>query len=202
MKREEKNQLSRQKILESAIREFGEHGYGMGSINSICSDGDISKGALYHHFKDKDQVYLMCVGECFDALVSHLRRHLEQEGEDAKGRLERYFDARMEFFRENPLYQRIFCEVVISPPGHLADEIRKTKEAFDELNVEILGRFLEQALLRPDVTKEEVIETFGQYQDFVNAGYRASDMGRETREEHEQRCRRALDILLYGVIKR
>ena len=53
MKREEKNQISRQRILESAAKEFAEKGYGLSSINVICAEGDISKGILYHYFKDK-----------------------------------------------------------------------------------------------------------------------------------------------------
>lgn len=70
MKREEKNQISRQRILESAAKEFAEKGYGLSSINVICAEGDISKGILYHYFKDKDELYLTCVQACFDGLTA------------------------------------------------------------------------------------------------------------------------------------
>ncbi|MEG1873185.1 MAG: TetR/AcrR family transcriptional regulator, partial [Ruthenibacterium sp.] len=61
MKRDEKNLASRRKILDSALAEFGANGYGLSSINTICSAGGISKGILYHYFKDKDELYLACV---------------------------------------------------------------------------------------------------------------------------------------------
>ncbi|MEG1748002.1 MAG: TetR/AcrR family transcriptional regulator, partial [Oscillospiraceae bacterium] len=72
MKRDEKNLISRRKILDSALAEFGTQGYGMSSVNTICTAGDISKGILYHYFRDKDELYLACVQELFDSLTEHL----------------------------------------------------------------------------------------------------------------------------------
>ncbi|HBR01472.1 MAG TPA: TetR/AcrR family transcriptional regulator, partial [Ruminiclostridium sp.] len=50
MKRDKKKLLSRRKILDSAFEEFGQQGYGLSSVNTICTAGDISKGILYHYF--------------------------------------------------------------------------------------------------------------------------------------------------------
>ena len=36
MKREEKNQQMRQRIMDSALMEFSKQGYGGSSINTIC----------------------------------------------------------------------------------------------------------------------------------------------------------------------
>ena len=44
MKREEKNLISRQKILENATREFARQGYGLSSVNTICNTGAFPKG--------------------------------------------------------------------------------------------------------------------------------------------------------------
>ena len=60
MKREEKNLQSRQRILEGALKEFSAKSYAEASLNNICNDNDISKGIIYHYFKDKDQLYLLC----------------------------------------------------------------------------------------------------------------------------------------------
>ena len=48
MKREEKNQLTRRRIMDSALAEFSKQGYGASSVNAICAAQDISKGIIYH----------------------------------------------------------------------------------------------------------------------------------------------------------
>lgn len=200
MKREEKNMLSRQKIMDSARREFAEKGYGLGSVNTICGGGGISKGILYHYFADKDELYLSCVRACFDGLTEHLRTWGRGGAGTVRERLDRYFAARLDYFSRHPEEQRLFCGAVISPPAQLREEIAALKAGFDSLNVEILDDILSGAALRPDVTRQEVIDTFRQYQDFVNARYQMADLTPAEIEERELDCRRAVLILLYGVL--
>ena len=58
MKRDEKNQQTRRRILDRALSEFSEKGYGGSSVNTICAVQGISKGIVYHYFENKDQLYL------------------------------------------------------------------------------------------------------------------------------------------------
>jgi len=98
MKREERNQISRQRILESAAKEFAEKGYGLSSINVICAEGDISKGILYHYFKDKDELYLTCIQDCFDGLTAYLKLALSKAEASVQAQLDQYFAARWDYF--------------------------------------------------------------------------------------------------------
>ena len=58
MKREEKHQQMRRRIMDSALAEFSGQGYGASSVNTICSAQGISKGIIYHYFKTKDELFL------------------------------------------------------------------------------------------------------------------------------------------------
>lgn len=202
MKREEKNQLTRRRILDSALTEFSKQGYGASSINQICAAPDLSKGIIYHYFDTKDDLFLACVEECFDRLTAYLTREMQSEQGSVEEQLEHCFTARTAFFRANPAYQRIFCEAVITPPAHLAEEIRARKQAYDALNVQILQHLLAPVALRADLTVEDVIELFRQFQDFTNSRQPTAEMSPEAFEAREQMCRRTLKVLLYGVIRR
>lgn len=70
------------------------------------------------------------------------------------------------------------------------------------MNIQILEHLLKPLPLRAPITKEEVIETFRQFQDFINAKYKISPTNPSEYELREENCRRALNILLYGVIER
>ena len=197
MKREEKNQQTKRRIMDSALAEFSAQGYGASSVNTICCAQGISKGIIYHYFNTKDDLFLACVKECFDLLTKYLTERMHTVRGNAEEQLRGYFTARMDFFSEHPIYQRIFCEAVVAPPAHLKSDIQKRKEKFDTLNIQILEQLLSQLPLRSHITRGEVIDTFRQFQDFINAKYQVAEF-----EAHEENCRRALDILLYGVIER
>ena len=196
MKREEKNQLTIRRIMDSALAEFAGKGYGASSVNTICAAQDISKGIIYHYFNTKDELYLACVEECFCKLTDFLAANSPMQG-TVEERLEGYFSNRMHFFSLYPVYQSIFCEAVISPPAHLVAEIGLKKKRFDDLNIHILEQLLQELPLQPGMTMEEVVETFRLFQDFFNATERTQDF--YLREGH---CKKALHILLYGVVCR
>lgn len=200
MKREEKNQQTKRRIMERALAEFSAQGYGASSINTICAAQDISKGIVYHYFETKDGLFLACVKECFQRLTAYIRENI-QNRDDTEGGLEDYFAIRTKFFYSNPVYQRIFCEAVISPPAHLRGEIHKCRQDFDNLNIQILERLLTPFSLRPGISRDEVVDIFRQFQDFINIHDQVSGVDSQTFAAHEAKCRKALDVLLYGVIE-
>ena len=143
MKREEKNQQTQRRIMDSALAEFAEKGHGGSSVNTICAAQGISKGIIYHYFENKDELYLACVEECFQRLTAHLSAALPEEDDGSvEDQLGRYFTARMTFFQENPVYQPIFCEAVISPPARLFEQIQARRKAFDALTISTLKHLL------------------------------------------------------------
>lgn len=203
MKREEKNLQSRQRILEGALKEFSAKNYTEASVNNICHDNDISKGIIYHYFKDKDELYLLCVKECFDALTSYLSEAVKALNGTVEEHLQGYFDARIRFFNGNPLYINLFFNVVVNPPVHLLKAIGKIKNEFDTLNISVLTELLGRVSLRPGVSVSDVVEDFRAYQDFFNARYLSIQQGRSAESilhDHEERCHRQIKMLLYGVI--
>lgn len=202
MNREEKKQKMQRKILSSALDEFSNQGYGGSSINTICAAQNISKGIVYHYFETKDDLYLACVSECFQQLTEYIRTNISDEDTSIEKHLEKYFSLRTHFFKTYPVYQHIFCEAVVNPPAHLKTEIQKCKQTFDTLNNQILKKLLTHVHLRPDISIEEVIEVFRQFQDFINIRYQMTDINNYIFEVREESCIRALNILLYGVIQR
>lgn len=48
---------TRERLLEVATRLYGERGYSETSIADICAELDITKGALFHHFKSKVELF-------------------------------------------------------------------------------------------------------------------------------------------------
>ncbi len=49
---------TRNTILEAALGLFSQHGYDATSVDQICQGAGISKGAFYHHFSSKQDLFL------------------------------------------------------------------------------------------------------------------------------------------------
>ena len=49
---------TRKTLLEAAVREFAEKGYGGARIDKIAERAGLNKRLLYHYFGDKDALYL------------------------------------------------------------------------------------------------------------------------------------------------
>lgn len=60
MKREEKVQLTRRRIMDNALEEFSVHGYSATSVNNIFDpEQGISKGIIYHYFSGGIDIFYL-----------------------------------------------------------------------------------------------------------------------------------------------
>lgn len=204
MKREEKNALSRQRILNAALEEFSQKGYEGASLSTVCAEKGLSKGIVYHYFKDKDEIYLLCVRTCFDQAADWLQGEMERCFGPPEERLRHYFDARLRFFANHPVCQGIFAGAALNPPAHLNRQIADCRGRFDALNIAVLTALLSSKPLRAGLSVSAIVEDFRLYMDFFHSRFRLdcnqSKPAEQVLREYEERCRRQLDVLLYGVL--
>ncbi len=53
-----RSEETRSQIIQSAIKLFSAHGFTAASVDMICKDAGVSKGAFYHHFESKQALFL------------------------------------------------------------------------------------------------------------------------------------------------
>lgn len=196
MKREEKTEITRQKILSAAINEFGTNGYAAGSVNKICKTG-INKGLIYHNYRSKDELYLKCVEKSCEDLIQYVICHNAEIG------FVEYMNARWNFFKEHVPEAHIFLEARTNPPLHLVDRIHTIFSTFNELNINIFEHELSKHTLRRGVLKEEAIAYFFEIQKiynrkFANESNDGISLDRQL-ELHEMNIHKIFDLMLYGI---
>ncbi|GAA2598413.1 helix-turn-helix domain-containing protein [Actinomadura fulvescens] len=70
------NVAKRERVLEVAMREFGEHGYSTGSLNTIAREAGIAKGSLFQYFSDKLEFFAFVCDETSRRIREEMERRI------------------------------------------------------------------------------------------------------------------------------
>lgn len=199
MKKEEKTELTKERILTAAMTEFGKKGYFGASLNHICGSG-ISKGLFYHNFKNKDAIYLACIEKSIHSLLEYLQQ------QDLGLNLHKYMDARLDFFHKNDYATRLFFEAALQPPVQLKEEINKLQKDFNEFNRQLYKRILSSLSLREGIEESDAMEYFSLMQHMFNGYFSSPHYNNMPLSElvaaHEINLTKFLDFMLYGIVER
>ena len=69
---------TRDKILQAAREVFAEKGYHRALVDDIVRASQTSKGAVYHHFPNKEALFLALVDEFAERLAEAVAAGLDQ----------------------------------------------------------------------------------------------------------------------------
>jgi AcrR family transcriptional regulator len=71
-KRAAQGRATREQLIEVATRLFAERGYEDTSIEAVLAAAGVSRGALYHHFAGKDDLFFAVVGSVGNRITAEL----------------------------------------------------------------------------------------------------------------------------------
>lgn len=204
MKKEEKTRRTYERIMAAALEEFGTKNYDSASITTLCNENQISKGLIYHNFKNKDELYLKCVEASFEKMTSYFKNS-EYKAENVQESMHRLFLMRQKFFEENPYECNIFFNTVLQPPKHLQKEIHELRKEYDEFYTDCFRSLLREMQLREGITMDAALEYLMVFLEMYNGYFQSKSVEKNDMhalmKDHEVNLSKILDIMLYGVVK-
>lgn len=90
------------RILNAAINEFAEKGYENASTNEIVKEAGISKGLLFHYFKNKNQLFLFLYDYCIDVSMTEFYKKIDLNERDFFVRLRQIHLIKAELLNKYP----------------------------------------------------------------------------------------------------
>lgn len=204
MKQKERQERSRQQILQAALAEFGIHNYEDVTMEKICAAHGISKGMMYHYYANKDELFLLCVQNIFDKLRIHLETQAAVlASQDPLERIQNYFLIRECYFRQHPMEKKIFENALFRTPQHLKDEIAALRRPLRDMNLHFLQQIIHELALRPCIDYAEAIHYLEAVEDIfwrLLAQYSPREEGADLHRQTAA-ARRLLDLVLFGVLR-
>lgn len=206
MNREEKSQLSINRIIAASTEEFGTHGYSSSSVNNICRNGNISKGMLFHHFHSKEELFCQCVSRCIDELCNYIIERCVNLDYQNPENITEHFMLRVEFFEAHPHYRQIFFTAMYDQPKGMEEKIQQMTNKLSETNQTILLKLLKQYKLKDQIDPDEVAASILDFSNYLNVKYKAkihesSSEIAEIIEKQQREFANLIAMVLYGIVQ-
>lgn len=161
----------KKRIVDACIEEFAVNGYEKASTNNMVKKAEISKGALFHYFGSKKNLYLYI----FDYIIGYMTRKLydmiKKPPEDIFERLMNTGLMKLNLAYEEPLMYEIIYVAFINTPEELKDEIQKRYDKIYTENMPALLKDIDMSKFRKDIDPKKVLEVIMLFIDALSNKY-------------------------------
>lgn len=99
---------AKDKLLETAVKLFSQHGYHATGIDRIIAESGVSKKTMYNHFKSKDELILAALRRWDEDSRLWLMRAMEKHDKDPQRQLLALFDVLDDWFVSQQFYGCLF----------------------------------------------------------------------------------------------
>lgn len=111
------------KLVQAASTLMLRKGYVATSVDEICTEAGLTKGAFYHHFRDKEELGHAALNHYWESMQALMADRVFRPGDDPLQSLYRFLDFVVEIY-DTPLFERS-CLL-----GNFAQELSLTHESF------------------------------------------------------------------------
>lgn len=146
---------TRDLILHKALKCFLKDGYDGASISIIAEECGVTKGALYHHFKNKDEIFFECIDLIYRDYDVWLERRI-REAADIRSFIKIFFDFQ-DYYRQSEFvdnkkmhFYRFLFDARDRFPKMQKEQISRYMGYFDRIRVE-LDRAKADGIVRPEI---------------------------------------------------
>lgn len=145
------NREKRDRIINAAMREFSAKGFKNASTNEIVKKADISKGALFHYFTSKLELYSFLYRYSIDFLMETVEPHIKNLPVDVFERWIAFAALKIQIAAQYPDMAE-FMQSVYKDDAHLSGSMLRSE--FERFSVNFQKKIYEDIDLskfRPDV---------------------------------------------------
>jgi AcrR family transcriptional regulator len=147
-KKQYQSEHTKEQIVNAVIQLLAKKGYGNSSISDISRETGLTKGALYHHFKNKEEIFYTTLSHIGDIIKRSLIEN-DSASESSVQRLGQLFDTFAELGENKNQYILIISSLVLEMGGVEGTFVQPLRDLFSELFY-----FVERIIVKGQTGKE------------------------------------------------
>lgn len=147
------------KILNAAIKVYVQKGYDHASTNEIVKEAGISKGLLFHYFKNKKTLYLFLFDHCMEVVVEDFYKKVVMEETDFFKRLQDMTLIKIELLHTYPDIFRFFEKALLEESDQIRGDFQSKIKDFKASSCTWLFDGIDTSKFRDDLDLTKVIKS-------------------------------------------
>ena len=162
-------ELTRLSLIKAALRVFSEKGYGGTRLEDIAAVAGVTRGAIYHHFGGKFELYIAVFEEFWRRVDPIFEQEMGKEGTHLE-KFRRMFVRYLELIERDPEFQAMLELSFQRPEAMTANEKVMLEKGVDMKRFAIgdamdqiaafLGKAKEEGEIREDVDVDVASQTY------------------------------------------
>lgn len=145
------------RILNAAMKEFAKNGYEKASTNEIVKESEISKGLLFHYFKNKKQLFLYLYNYCIDLNMNEFYKKIDLSEPDFFTRLRQTQLIKMELLKKYPEIFKFVEAAYLEDSSEIKQELEARNKELMKSSVDLLFKDIDTSKFKDDTDIKKVI---------------------------------------------
>jgi TetR/AcrR family transcriptional regulator len=148
----------RDRIINSAIKEFAQKGYDSASTNEIVKEASISKGLLFHYFKNKKQLFFFLFDYCYNVVADEFYKKVDLTERDFFKRIRQAVQIKTELQTQYPDILTFIQEAMMQESAEIKVEFDKKIQELTAVNINIIYEGIDLSKFRDDVDVQKILK--------------------------------------------
>ncbi|WP_257008211.1 TetR/AcrR family transcriptional regulator [Bacillus sp. FJAT-45350] len=146
------------KIINAAMSEFAHKGYKKASTNEIVKDSGISKGLLFHYFRNKKELYLYLFDRAVEVGNKEFYSGIDYTETDVLKIWRNMALLKFTLMREFPEIINFIMSAYFEEAEEVAIELQRRKESFNPAKVNELFTRIDESKFKADVEVDKALK--------------------------------------------
>lgn len=194
-----RSDITKQKILDAALIEFGTLGFELASTNTIYLAAGVSKGTVFKYYPTKAELFYAIYSREFEAMMTYLEPVLNVGNSDPFEKVMDITLSKVQYAREHPHATRLLMDAITKPPQAIRERLATHLTALTKLSVNILFHELPMEHIRKEYTRDDVIRYLGIAMAGLQATYITANTSLEQLESIKHNSIAYLKVVLRGM---
>jgi TetR/AcrR family transcriptional regulator len=146
------------RIINAAIKEFAQKGYDNASTNEMVKEAGISKGLLFHYFKNKKQLFFFLFDYCYNLVAEEFYKKVDLDETDFFKRIRQAVQIKMDLQTKYPEILTFIQEAFMQDSPEIKVEFDQKKQELNAVNIGIIYDGIDLTKFRDDVDVQKILK--------------------------------------------
>lgn len=193
------------KIIQSSIEEFSEHGFEKASTDRISKRAEVSKGLIFHYFGSKENLFMIAMNKCIDDALT-VFKDMELPEDDFISILMKLMETKYKFFLNNPMHYKMMVSGFYNSPKKLKADLEKRYLEIKQVGINIIIDIIKGLPMKKNIAADDIVSMMAAVTSIIESKYipllTADSASYEKNYDIvKDEYVRLMNILMYGILE-